>query len=164
MVAIGEYADPSDAECSAARILDQQRLREPIAESLAHLGLGGDERWRAAARIRALLAHKPWAPGDDTKKPRAPFSWLQDPDVAWLIGVHSYQDVRYFGKEPYEQLLWWMALPALLRIADAPKPDPYAVESLEEQIHKRTKAAADAEYQIDGLFTAPKETKEKQPS
>jgi hypothetical protein len=163
-MAIGEYADPSDAECGAARVLDQQRLREPIAESLGHLGLQGDERWRAAARIRALLAHKPWAPGDDTKNARAPFSWLQDPDVAWLIGVHSYKEVRYFGKEPYEQLLWWMALPALLRIAAAPKIDRTAIEALEEQIQARTEAAAEAEYQIDGLFTVAKGTKEKQPS
>ncbi len=164
MVAVGEYADPSDPDCAAARILDQQRLREPIAESLANLGMEGDERWRAAARIRALLAHKPWAPGDDTKKPRAPFSWLQDPDVAWLIGVHSYQEVRYFGKEPYEQLLWWMALPALLRIAAAAKVDASAVEVLEEQIQARTKAAADAEYQVDGLFAAPQPVKQKTPS
>ena len=161
MVAVGDYADPSDPDCSAARILDQQRLREPIAESLAKLGLDGDERWRSAARIRALLAHKPWAPGDDTKKPRAPFSWLQDPDVAWLIGVHSYQEVRYFGKEPYEQLLWWMALPALLRIAATPKVDRASVEFLEEQIQARTRAAADAEYQVDGLFTVAQPVKQK---
>ncbi len=164
MVAVGEYADPTDADCAASRILDQQRLREPIAESLNRLGLSGDERWRAAARIRALLAHKPWGPGDDTKKPRAPFSWLQDPDVAWLIGVHSYQDVRYFNKESYEQLLWWMALPALLRIAAKPKPDPAAVEMLEEQIEARSRAAAEAEYQIDGLFATPQRAKEKLPS
>jgi glycosidase len=161
MLALGEYADPADAECAAARILDEQRLREPIAAALEHLGITGDERWRAAARIRALLAHQPWAPGTDTKNARAPFSWLQDPDVAWLIGVHSYQDVRYFGKEPYEQLLWWMALPALLRIAAAPKLDPVAVQALEEQIEGRSKAAADAGYQIDGLFAAPRSGKQK---
>jgi glycosidase len=161
MVAIGEYADPADAECSASRILDQQRLREPIAHSLEPFGVEGDERWRAAARIRALLAHKPWAPGDDTKNARAPFSWLQDPDMAWLIGVHSYEGIRYFGKEPYEQLLWWMALPALLRIAAAPKLDPAALELLEEQIESRTKAAADASYEVDGLFAPPTPAKQK---
>ena len=165
MMAIGEYVDPGDAECAAAKVLDQQRLREPIAEALGHLGLEGDERWRAAARIRALLAHKPWAPGSDTKNARAPFSWLQDPDVAWLIGVHSYQDVRYFGKEQYEQLLWWMALPALLRIAAEQKPDAAEVESLEDQIVARTKAAADAAYEVDGLFSlTPGKNKEKRPT
>jgi hypothetical protein len=163
LLALGEVADPSDPECTAARILDQQRLREPIADALEHLGSEGDDRWRAAARIRALLAHKPWAPGDDTKHARAPFSWLQDPDVAWLIGVHSYQDVRYFNKESFEQLLWWMALPALLRIATGAKPDPIAIETLEEQIEARTKAAVDASFQLDGLF-APQAAKEKQPS
>ena len=164
LLAVGEYADSSDVECAAARILDQQRLREPIADSLGKLGVEGDDRWRAVARIRASLAHKPWAPGDDTQRARAPFSWLQDPDVAWLIGVHAYEEVRYFAKEPYEQLLWWMALPALLRIAAAPKLDPAAIEALEEQIQHRTKAAADAGYQVDGLFAEPQAVKEKQTS
>jgi glycosidase len=161
IMAIGEYADPSDAECAASKILDQQRLREPLAEAFAQLGMEGDDRWRAAARIRALLAHKPWAPGDDTKNARAPFSWLQDPDVAWLIGVHSYEDVRYFGKEPYEQLLWWMALPALLRILAAPKLNKAALSELGEQIEARTRAAADAGYQVDGLFVAPRDVTKK---
>ena len=161
MLAIGEVADPSDAECAASRILDQQRLREPIADALTSLGVEGDDRWRTTARIRAVLAHKPWAPGSDPKMARAPFSWLQDPDVAWLIGVHSYEDVRYFNKESFEQLLWWMSLPALLRIAAAEKIDPVEIESLEEQLEARTKAAADASYQLDGLFAPPKTAKEK---
>ncbi|HEY3928862.1 MAG TPA: alpha-amylase family glycosyl hydrolase [Candidatus Koribacter sp.] len=163
MLAVGEYADSKDPECAAARVLDQQRLREPIADALGHLGLEGDDRWRAAARVHALLAHKPWGPGDDTRTVRAPYSWLQDPDVAWLIGVHSYQDVRYFGKEDYEQLLWWMALPALLRIAAAPTLDPVAIEALEQQIEARTRAAAEAGYQIDGLFAPAAQVREKQP-
>jgi hypothetical protein len=117
-----------------------------------------------AARIRTPLAHKPWAPGADTRNARAPFSWLHDPEVAWLIGVHSYEDVRYFGKEPYEQLLWWMALPALLQIAEQPKPDPAAVEAVEQQIAVRTKAAADAAYQVDSLFATATPVKVKQPS
>ncbi|ABF40494.1 alpha amylase [Candidatus Koribacter versatilis Ellin345] len=165
LLALGEYADPTDAECAASRIINEQRLREPIAEALQHLGLHGDERWRVAARIRTILAHKPWAPGSDLKKAKAPFSWMHDPEVAWLIGVHAYQDVRYFNKESFEQLLWWMALPALLTIAAAPKPDPTTVETVEEQIEARTKAAADVGYQLDGLFDAATAVvKEKQPS
>jgi len=165
LLAIGEYADPTDAECAASRIIDQQRLREPIAEALEHLGLHGEERWRVAARIRTLLAHKPWAPGSDLKKAKAPFSWLHDSEVAWLIGVHAYEDVRYFNKESFEQLLWWMALPALLSIAAATKPDPTTIETVEEQIEARTKAAAAVSYQLDGLFDAATAVvKEKQPS
>jgi hypothetical protein len=56
-----------------------------------------------------------------------------------------------------------MALPALLRIATGAKPDPIAIETLEEQIEARTKAAVDASFQLDGLF-APQAAKEKQPS
>ena len=162
LLAIGEYADTADPECAASRIVDEQRLREPIADAVDQLGVHDDERWRVASRIRALLAHKPWAPGADLKKARAPFSWLHDPEVAWLIGVHSYQGVRYFGKEPYEQLLWWMALPALLTIAEQPKPA--TLEALEEQIESRMKAAADAGYQIEGLFAAATPATQKTPS
>ena len=66
-----------------------------------------------SAEARARRQKKPTLPAAG-----GPFSWLHDPDVAWLIGVHRYQDAQYFVKEPFERFLWWMTLPALLRMAE----------------------------------------------
>ena len=72
--------------------------------------------------------------------------------MAWLIGVHRYQDEQYFVKEPFERFLWWMALPSLLRLAEAPTADREAVSSLERQLERCLRAAADAGYRVEALL------------
>ena len=152
MYALGAYLDPANPDRSGAMLMDALRLRVPMAEIFESLGMEGDDRWRAAARIKALLAHRAWAPGEKPKTTIAPFSWLHDPDVAWLIGVHSYESVRYFNKELFEQLLWWMALPALVRLGQQSKTDPKRIEALEKQIEVRIRAAAESKFQVESLF------------
>ena len=94
---------------------------------------------------------------------KSPYSWLHDPDVSWLINVHDYQGIRYFSKEMYGCLLWWTALPALLRIAELATPDPRKLHEIELQIESRIDAAEAAGYQVAALFelgegTAPQES------
>ncbi len=86
-----------------------------------------------------------------------PISWLHDPDVAWLIGVHRYQDEQYFVKEPFERFLWWMTLPALVRMAGEPdsKISGEAVNSLERQLERFLQAAAEAGYRVEALLAMP---------
>ena len=52
----------------------------------------------------------------------------------------------------YECLLWWMALPALARIAESQTPDPHRLHELELQIESRIDAAESAGYQVMALF------------
>jgi hypothetical protein len=127
-----------------------------MAESFAAAGAAGDDRWRAAARIRASFAHAPWAPSVSESRSRstAVFSWLHDPDVAWLIGVHEYQGERYFNKEQFEQFLWWMSLRALLQAASATADEKAKIAVLEKEIQSRLKAAADASYRVEALLQA----------
>jgi len=156
---LGEMLDPLEPEHAGARLFDALKLREPMAEAFSQFGMEGEERWRAAARVRAALANVAWAPGA-RRSAASPYSWLHDPDVAWLINVHEYEGTRYFNKEMYECLLWWMALPALVRIAKRATPDKTAIEKLEHEIESRIDAAARAEYQIMALF----EMGEEQPA
>lgn len=168
---LGSAIDPSAPENAATGTLDGLRLREAIADGLSNLGLSGEERWQAAARIRALFAHptlafgvssaKPIAPvKPDTTEPTptakaptaAPFEWLHDPELAWLTGVHEYEGIRYFNKEQFERLVWWMALPQLLSITEDAVPEIKAVRNLEAQIHLRIKAAAAAGYRVEVLL------------
>lgn len=152
---LGHCCDKEDPDVASAQILDAMRLREVMAESFSAAGMTGDERWRAAARVRAAFAHAPWAPSTDAEgRSTALFSWLHDPDVAWLIGVHEWEGIRYFNKEDFERFLWWMSLRALLKIAAAPKPNPAAVETLKNELESRMKAAADAGYRVEALLKA----------
>jgi len=153
--ALGNMADPAAPDHAAAVLFETLRLREPMAESFVGVGYSTEESWRAAARVRAAFAHPFWLskPDPTDVKPAAHFRWLDDPDVAWLIGVHEYEGVRYFAKEPYERLLWWMSLrPMLAMMAEKEPSGAESVRVLEEALKKRELAAADAGYSVENLF------------
>lgn len=152
--ALGRLCNPNDSEHAAADLFDRLHLREQIGEDLGRLGLAGEDRWRAAARIRIAFAHREWAPRPqpDSSSFAAPLSWVHDPDVAWIMGVHEYQGVRYFVKEPFEELLWWMSLRWLLEIAAEETVEVKAVRELEETIESRIKVAEEAGYRVESLL------------
>jgi hypothetical protein len=159
---LGELLNPADPGQAATRLLDALKLRQPMADAFSQFGLEGEERWRAAARVRVLLANESWLPGAE-RSARSPYSWLHDPDVAWLINVHEHEGVRYFNKENYECLLWWMALPALVRISESRAADSKPVAELEAQLTSRMKAAEEAAYQVMSLFEVGSEPEEASP-
>ena len=152
--ALGRACDPADPDRAAVRLFEALRLREPMADAFALLGLEGEQRWRAAARVRAAFAHAVWAPGAVAlaARPAAAYAWLDDPDVAWLIDKHEHQGAHYFRKEPFERMVWWMALRALLAIAAAPRPDVEAARTLERAIAERLRAAEAAGWRVEAFL------------
>ena len=162
--ALGSYCDPAGTNQAASQVFDALRLREVMAQSLEKLGTHGEERWRVVSRIRATFAHAAWAPAAQGTQRHTPvFTWLHDPEVAWLIGVHEWEGVRYFNKEAYERFLWWMALRSLLDLAAT--PDPKAIAALESEIELRLKAAEQAQYRTESLLKIGKpQTLSSQPA
>ena len=155
--ALGRAADPAHPEEAASRMFDSLRLRSVVAEALGPLGVEGEDRWRAAARVRLAFVHAPSAPtiiapktatsAATTTRPAA-LDMLTDPDAAWLAGVNEYDGVRYFVKEPFESLVWWMALPALLTLGAEKSAAPDAIRRLERDIDTRLRAADAAGYRM----------------
>jgi len=155
--ALGHACDAAEPDRAAVRLFEALRLREPLAEALGALGLEGEERWRAAARVRAAFAHAVWAPGAATvaARPAAAYAWLGDPDVAWLIDKHEPEGAHYFRQESYERMTWWLALRALLGIAAAARPDLEAVRPLERALPERLRAAEDAGWRVEAFLESP---------
>jgi hypothetical protein len=154
--ALGEFIDPANSCQSASEAFDSMRLREPFASMFAEAGAPGEEKWYAAARLRATFAHATWAPGAErvpSQRGSALLSWLHDPDVAWVMGVHEYEGVRYFNQEGYERLMWWMSLPALVRVAERGRIDLEGIKAIERAVYERTKAAAESGYRVEGLIS-----------
>jgi len=81
----------------------------------------------------------------------APVLWL-DPDVRWLCGVHESEGHFYLVRELYEELLWWLLMPALLRLAGEPAPSRTAVEELSKTVADALHSAEAAEYRINTLL------------
>ena len=83
----------------------------------------------------------------------APPLWL-DPDVRWLCGVHEAEGHFYLIRERYEELLWWLLMPSLLRLAGESAPSRSAVEELSKTVAAALASAEAAGYRIDALLGA----------
>jgi glycosidase len=81
----------------------------------------------------------------------APSLWL-DPDVRWLTGVHEAGQHEYLISEAYEELLWWLQMPALLRLAGEPSPRRADVEQMSKTIQEALESAESAGYRVDLLL------------
>ncbi len=180
---LAEWIDKEQPERTALDLFDRLRLREPFAQAFAALAFEGEEAWRVAARIKVLLlasagigkvqerssaaevgsgvakapttdaATSDASQGSDEKVALAPALWL-DPDVRWLCGVHEAEGHIYLIRERYEELLWWLLMPSLLRLAGESAPSRAAVEELSKTVAAALASAEAAGYRIDALFGA----------
>ncbi len=130
-------------------VFDELQLRSALAEIFSSLGLEGESAWRAAARVRVLLL----APDATALEPRVTdAAFWSDPDVRWLAGVSEAHETLYLNKERFEELLWWMQLPALLDAGGDPRAASARLTQLEsETIHLAERAAA-VGYQVRKLI------------
>jgi glycosidase len=87
----------------------------------------------------------------------APDLWL-DPDVRWLTGVHEAEGHAYLVRESYEELLWWMLMPSLLRLAGETAPSRAVVEQMSKTVEEALQTAEAADYRIDALLKTDQET------
>jgi len=183
---LAESIDAEKPERVALDLFDRLRLREPFAQAFTALGFEGEEGWRVAARVKVLLltgagvgqreapppeaaaAVAPTSPqnkrGDFAPAAIAPALWL-DPDLRWLTGVHEAEGYEYFVRERYEELLWWLQLPSLLRLAGESTPSRATVRAINGTIDEALTAAEAASYRVD-LLLAPvaAETIEEEPA
>jgi hypothetical protein len=141
--AAGNLHGPDDPDAAAAQLFDALRLRAPLAEAFADHRTPEDEHWRAAARLRASFTL--------CARSTAPYNWIHDPDVAWLIGVHPHEGANYLVKEHFERLLWWMTLPGLLKIAGEQKPDLGKLDLVNDEIDELMKSVAKGGYKVEAL-------------
>ncbi len=139
--ALGRAADAVDPQDTALRLFDALRLRRGAYDAFVwrQLGHSDEARWRAAAFVRAALAHTGWRAGGDED---AAAPWRDDADVRWLIGAHESEGKHWFRREPHLRFAWWRALPALLATAAKKKPLVRDFAALENWIDRERERAA----------------------
>ena len=146
--------DPRNQHRAALELFDRLRLREPFAVAFRALGIEGEDAWRAASRVKALLlanaASDHAKPTNGDRRTVLPPSLWSDPDVRWLTGVHQSGDRSYLVKEPFEELLWWLQLPALLKLAT--KPERTAAAAVVGAIDDAIAAVEASGYEPDKLL------------
>jgi hypothetical protein len=111
--------------------------------------LGQTAKFVPIAKVSVAVAPKPIVAG-------IPRTLWTDPDVRWLTGVHDAGEHTYLVCEPYEELLWWLQMPALLAIAGEPAPSKAELQALSEKVHAASAEADKAEYRLDELLAPEK--------
>jgi glycosidase len=173
LTVLARALDAEKAENATLDAFDRLRLREPLAQAFSAHGVESEEGWRSSARIKVLLLVENGARENDEKtiatktdpaeesKAEAVITgherevfdaklW-RDPDVRWLAGVHEAEGKSYLVREPYEELLWWLKLPELLRLAAETTPKKAAAEEIGGDVAKALDEAATAGYRLDVL-------------
>ncbi len=161
---LAESIDVTNPGRVALDLFDRLRLREPFAQAFAALGFEGEEAWRVAARIKvglltgAGVGMEQEAPTETAtvlgnRVALLPALW-RDPDVRWLTGVHEAEEHTYLVRELYEELLWWLIMPSLLRLSGEPAPSRAALETMSRNIEDALETAEAAGYRVDLLLGA----------
>jgi hypothetical protein len=97
-------------------------------------------------------------------EPAFPPSLWHDSDVRWLTGVHEAGGHDYLVKEPFEELLWWLQLPALLRLASKSEPDRPAAAAIAKVVEEAVATVVAAGYQADRLIAFDRRSRSKDAS
>ncbi|HSB65997.1 MAG TPA: hypothetical protein VLD65_05415, partial [Anaerolineales bacterium] len=105
--------------------IDEWMLNKIIVSALNDLGLDERSNWRAITLIKLLTTHHDWWVQLDTGNDKAGegaeymllTALLADSDALSYLGVNRYQDVLWFNKEAFEDLVWWLMIIACVEIS-----------------------------------------------
>jgi glycosidase len=152
---LGKLSSEEDyAEISRSWI-DEWLLGKVIASALKDMQIDQGAAWRAVSLVKIITAHHTWYLNQAPVKEHASQalqSWLKDTEVQRYLGVNRYQDILWFNKESFEELLWWMYASALIQIKAEPETDQDSIVSC-YQVIKQMKAASDAsDFKIEKLL------------
>ncbi|HET7027868.1 MAG TPA: hypothetical protein VFI28_09270, partial [Candidatus Limnocylindrales bacterium] len=115
---------PGDPVATSRAWFDELRFEEPLAVGLRSAGLDEGAAWSAASTVRLLLdLPRPSTVGGRTRPEvaqRLVAAWFDRPDVRSALGVNRWEDVDWFSRERWRELLDWALLLDLLVV---PAPD-----------------------------------------
>jgi hypothetical protein len=162
--AVGKLASGSMVGPTSRAWFDELRLGPVVAGGLRQADGDLDEgaAWSAAERIRTLLAlPRPSNVGGKTPGERAHRlvdAWLSHPDVRPFIRVNTWEEVEWFGRHEWRELLdWALLLDAVeLEAERARSPEARSTE-LRDTVKLVLHLAAvgeDAGYRVDRLRAA----------
>ncbi|HOW53965.1 MAG TPA: alpha-amylase family glycosyl hydrolase [Syntrophorhabdaceae bacterium] len=86
--------------------IDEWLFGRIIGETLAEFGYDETEIYRSQVLVKIFTTHQSWC---DEESPLAILtSFMNDSDVQHFLQVNRYQDVLWFSKEAFEDIIAWM--------------------------------------------------------
>ncbi|HKD58878.1 MAG TPA: alpha-amylase family glycosyl hydrolase [Terracidiphilus sp.] len=112
-----------------------------------------------SSRYAEPVRPKPRQDQRDSRAPEPTVAGLpsdlwSDPDVRWLTGAHDADGSTYVIREPFEELLWWLQMPAFLRLAGEPSPGKAEVQAISRTVRESLSTAEKAGYRLQTMLEA----------
>jgi glycosidase len=146
--------------------IDEWMLNKILLSTLNDLGLDERSNWRAVTLIKLLTTHHDWWQQLQFNQKKSGkgiaynilTSILADSDALAYLGVNRYQDILWFNKESYEDLIWWLMVIACIELSSnvsgVPGDDKFAKWMLacHQVIMNLLNAAQDSGYKLEKLL------------
>jgi hypothetical protein len=154
--ALGRVVGQADFMELSRSWIDEWRLGKTIAAVLKDLGLEEEAAWRSVAVIKLLTSHQRWF---EEKVPyKVLESLLKDNEVHQFLNINRYNDILWFNKESFQEMLGWLMLEATVEISSDPFRSPSEIVKELEDCYGTAKSLEEAEkkssYQVGKLLEA----------
>ncbi|MDY7095630.1 MAG: alpha-amylase family glycosyl hydrolase [Acidobacteriota bacterium] len=132
---LGRLLGEQDAAARGRALAEVWMLDRVVEQALLEAGIGGDAAGQQAAAAKLFVGLQGWyrqleepgvgASGDPTTG-RLMARWLLDDEVARFLNVHAHDGVRWFHREAFQLLRWWLLASALAewRLQGEPEAPP----------------------------------------
>jgi glycosidase len=157
---LGKVVIPMGFAGQSRTWVDEWRLGKTILGVLRDLGLEETAAWRSLTVIKWLTGHQSWfekKPSDQKKSYAILESLLRDSDVQQFLQMNRYNDIWWYNKEAFEEMLWCLMMVAALTIgSDSLRSVNAVVEELQRCyaiIQTWQKAGEKSEYQAEKLLS-----------
>lgn len=117
---LGKVTCPKEFAGQSRAWIDEWRLGRTISEVLQEIGSDETKTWRALTLVKLLTQHQRWfeLESPDPKPAFRVFeTLLKDNDVQEFLQVNRHNDILWFNKEAFDEVLWWLFLVAVVEIS-----------------------------------------------
>jgi hypothetical protein len=152
--ALGKVVDQKDFPELSRSWIDEWRLGKTIVSVLRDLGLEEEPAWRSVALIKLLTSHQRWF----EEKRAYPLleSLLKDNEVQQFLQINRYNEILWFNREVFDDLLRWLMMLAAIEISSDPqRPTHQVAKDLEDCygiIQRLKEAEQKSDYQVEKLL------------
>jgi len=151
---LGKVASVTGFEEVSRSWLDEWQLGRILSGALLGFGLDQGATNYAVTMVKVLTAHQRWLENGGMERIYAMLSSLfQDIDVQRALLVNRHQEILWFNKEAFEQLLWWMFVTTTLAYrSTANKRAAAEILNCWEMIRALQQVSEASGYQVEKLL------------
>ncbi len=159
---LGEMVSTLNSREISRTWIDEWLLTKIMAAGLIDLGITRDESEKALMLIRLMTSHADWYE-ESSKEPQAGATlmqtWLKDTDFQRFLQINRYQDILWYNREAFDELLWWLYTSSLVTSAREIPESEEIIEAAKARyaiIRQLLAAQAVSGYQVEKLLAAVK--------